>query len=113
MEMIDALKKKLEPDFGSWWFLAGGSIHGLWKRRQFSQIRDLAQSLPRSAYKQRDGELKPIVDQMVKVVEAAKEIRLDYDYGGNQEADREGLPFIKGQAKLNAELAALRKLVGG
>jgi len=38
--------------FSKWWFLRGGSIHGLWKRRQYSEIKRLAETLPKAAYEQ-------------------------------------------------------------
>jgi hypothetical protein len=38
--------------FSKWWFINGGSIHGLWKHRKYSAIKHLAETLPQRAYEQ-------------------------------------------------------------
>lgn len=44
---------------------------------------------------------------------AAKKIRLEYDYAGDQEADSEGLPYIHGLADLKKALNGGEKGSGG
>ena len=36
--------------FGKWWFINGGHIHGMWKKRKYSAIRDQALTLPKAAW---------------------------------------------------------------
>lgn len=51
-----------------WWFLNGGNIHGAWKYRRYSQIRDLAMSLPRRAWQAARAELfKSIIENLDEI----------------------------------------------
>ncbi len=43
--------EEAERAFGRWWFINGGGIHGLWKRREYLVIRGLAMKLPEFAFK--------------------------------------------------------------
>lgn len=36
--------------FSKWWWLNGGSIHRLWKDRKYTDIKELAENLPRAAW---------------------------------------------------------------
>jgi hypothetical protein len=47
------------------------------------------------------------------LAKAAANIQLAFDYGGNMEADREGVPYIKGIAALDEALQAFNAAKGG
>jgi len=53
----------LTTTFADWWFLNGGSIHGLWKGKKFSEIRDLALSLPKMAWDARQPEVDGVTSE--------------------------------------------------
>jgi len=60
--------------FRDWWFLNGGSIHGLWKGRKFSKIRDLALSLPKMAWDARQPEVDGLKSEIASLREALEKI---------------------------------------
>jgi hypothetical protein len=68
--------------FGEWWFLAGGSIHGLWRRKNYSAIRDAAMDLPRQGfrkgYEARDIE----VSTLIAALKVASEALASYSDSG-------------------------------
>lgn len=39
-----------DSNWGDWWFLNGGFIHRVFKYRQWTQLKDLALSLPKAAW---------------------------------------------------------------
>lgn len=45
--MTKASKKRMEELYSSWWFIVGGSIHGIWKKRQWSSLKEFAKNVPR------------------------------------------------------------------
>jgi len=92
MTPTEAIRGRMKWDFGSWWFIHGGSIHGLWKRKDYSAIRDLAMSLPREASKHEHEKLLPIIDGLLAVVEMQRDAlaKIRFNRGtnmGNVNAD--------------------------
>ena len=51
-------------DFAKWWFIAGGSVHGAFKYRQWSALKELATKLPKMAWDAREPELSDLRAQL-------------------------------------------------
>lgn len=71
-----------------WWFINGGNIHGLQKRRQTNRLADLAHSLSRAAWLEQDKEIEALKNpwQPIKSCPKDEEARFDVwamDYEGN------------------------------
>jgi len=60
--------------FADWWFLNGGSIHGLWKGRKFSAIKVLAINLPKYAWDARQPEVDGLKSEIASLREALEKI---------------------------------------
>jgi hypothetical protein len=109
MTPTEAIRERVKWDFGSWWFIHGGSIHGLWKRKDYSAIRDLAMSLPREASKHEHEKLMPIIEGLLAVVEMQQEAlrrytgrKLEFNEGGGGTLLYNGnegpkMPFFQGE----------------
>lgn len=63
MKIVSTGRKR----FGKWWFLAGGSFHGLWKYRRYKEIRDLGQRLPQLAWEEQQKVIDAAVRLMIAV----------------------------------------------
>lgn len=61
--------------WGGWWFLNGGSIHGLWKRRRYTEIRDKVHEIANAAWFHQQDRINTIEKRLVEltdIVEYAK-----------------------------------------
>ena len=49
--------------FAKFWFIAGGGIHGAWKRRRWADLKRLAETIPVLAWNQAVEECAELIEQ--------------------------------------------------
>lgn len=64
--------KDTRSSWANWWFLNGGNIHRAFKYRQWTQLKHIAETLPRAAW---DVQQKTI-DELKAKLEAAEAVCL-------------------------------------
>jgi hypothetical protein len=55
--------------WADWWFINGGNIHSAWKHRQWSSLRDIAQTKPKQAWDVQQKE----IDRLCRMLDIAHE----------------------------------------
>ena len=73
--------------WGDFWFLNGGMIHSLWKRRNYTEIRRLAECLPKLAWDKQQVEIEKLQAEVAKYKQALEmspdclQIHIDSGFG--------------------------------
>lgn len=49
--------------FSKFWFIAGGGIHGVWKKREWRTLRYLAEHLPERAWNEAVEQCAQLIEQ--------------------------------------------------
>ena len=61
------MSEKIYNSFTAWWFIAGGSIHALWKNRKYKEIKHLAMLLPKAAWEIRQQEIDQLKAKLATI----------------------------------------------
>ncbi len=65
--------------WANWWFLNGGGIHRAWKYKNYSDIRDLANALPKFAWDEQQKEIDRLNAELKlarDVIDSYREVRV-------------------------------------
>ena len=66
----------MSQDWSKWWFLNGGTIHGAWKQRAYSRIKELAMLLPKAAWDHQQAEIDALRKKVQELQEKNGELVL-------------------------------------
>lgn len=124
--MTEASKKRMEELFSKWWFIVGGSIHGIWKRRQWSSLKEFAKNVPRMGYQEgyqagmQDLDAvkdHPVVKELVEALKISRDKHIGMAMCLKEHGTNLNIPFLIDDCMRDAErdelaLTKWREFVG-